>query len=98
MRWAGRIRATGDTEYRPAIGSVLLRLDVDCPDYLTPLLGFFGDELSEVGGRARKRGAAQVGKARLDTSIGEASIDLPVELLDDFGRRIPRHAQADPSA
>ena len=31
-------------------------------DHLAPLLGFVGDELAEVGGRARKRRAAEVGE------------------------------------
>ena len=32
----------------------LLRLDVGRPDHLGPFLGFVGDELAEVGGRAGK--------------------------------------------
>jgi hypothetical protein len=39
-----------------------LRLDVEGPDHVTPLLGFVGDVLSEVRGRAHKRCAAQVSK------------------------------------
>jgi hypothetical protein len=27
------------------------RLDIGCPDHLAPLLGIFGDELAELGGR-----------------------------------------------
>jgi hypothetical protein len=35
--------------------SRLIRLDVGCSDHLAPLLGFFRNELSEVGGGAKKR-------------------------------------------
>src|SRR4029453_12074935 len=36
-------------------GSNLLRLDVRGPDHLAPLLGFVGDQLAEMGGRANER-------------------------------------------
>jgi hypothetical protein len=46
----------------PVIGFLsrgsLLRLGAGSPDYLAPLLGFFGDERAELGGRALKRHAA----------------------------------------
>ena len=71
-----------------------LRLDVRRPDHLAPLLGVVGDELAEVGGRARQRRASEVSQLRLDFGIGEACIDLLVEPVDDFGRRIPRCADA----
>src|SRR5262249_31350811 len=58
-----------------------LRLDAGELDHLGPLLGSFGDQLTEVGGRARKRRAAQVGKLRLDFRVGERGINLPVELV-----------------
>jgi len=67
-----------------------LRLDVEGPDDVAPLLGFLGDELAKVGGRTRKHGAVEIGKPRLDLGIGEAGIDLLVELVDDFGGRAPR--------
>src|SRR5262245_33063791 len=38
------------------IGS--LWLDVGRPDHLGPLLSFFGDQLAEIGGRARKHRTA----------------------------------------
>ena len=44
-------------------------------------------KLAEVGGRARKHGAAQIGKPRLNLGIGEGGVDLVVELVDDLGRR-----------
>ena len=52
-------------------------------DHLGPLRGFFGDELAKVGGREREHVATQVGKPRLHRGIGEASVDLLVELHDD---------------
>src|SRR5436309_3426116 len=65
-------------EYRPDSGLASLRLDVEGPDDVAPLLGFVGDELAKVGGREREHVAAQVGKPRLDLGISEASVDLLV--------------------
>src|SRR5262249_15267289 len=59
-----------------------LRLDVGRPDHLAPLLGLVGNEPAEVGGRAREHRVAQLGDARPDLGIIEASIDLAVELVD----------------
>src|SRR5262249_48982284 len=56
-----------------------LRLDIGSPDHLAPLLGVVGDELTELGRRARKHRAAEVGKACFQPGIGEARIDLDVE-------------------
>jgi hypothetical protein len=67
-------------------------------DNLAPFLRFFGDEVAEVGGRARKPGSAQVGKPRLHFRIGEGGIGLPVQLVDDLSGRIPGRADADPCA
>src|SRR5262245_5054099 len=64
-----------------------LRLDVRGSDHLAPLLGLIGDELAEVGGRARKSGATKFGEPRLDLGIGKGRVDLCVELVDDLGRR-----------
>src|SRR5262249_61506601 len=55
-----------------------------------------GDELTELGRRARKHRAAEVGKACFQPGIGEARIDLDVELVNDsgwrvFGARTPTH-------
>src|SRR5215468_10671145 len=75
------------------------RLDVCCPDYyLAPFLGFVGDELAKVGGRARKRRAAEIGEPRLHRGIGESHIDLLVECVDDLGGRVPGCAEAAPRA
>ena len=69
--------------------SRLFYLDVGGADHLGPLLGFSGDELAELGGRHRNRGAAEVREPLFDRRIGESSVDLTVELLDNFGGRIP---------
>src|SRR5262245_58728006 len=55
-------------------GSV--RLDPHKLDYLSPLLGFVGDELAEVDGRACERNAPKFCEARLQFGIDEAGIDL----------------------
>jgi hypothetical protein len=65
-----------------------LRLDVGRADHLAPLLGFLGNELPEVGGRARKRGATQIGKARLDLGIDKGRVDLLIEFVDDLNWRV----------
>src|SRR5215831_4914450 len=79
-------------EYRPCS----LRLDAGELDHLGPLLGFFDDELPKFSGRADNRCASQVGQPRLDFGIGEARVDLLVELLDDLGWRGLRCADAEP--
>src|SRR5262245_59811521 len=76
----------------------LLRLDVRELDHPGPLLGFVGDELAEVRGRAGKHCTAQGGKSRLRPGLGEDRIDLLVEPLDDFGRRRLRRVDAEKCA
>src|SRR5262249_1759468 len=66
--------------------------------HVAPFLGFVGNELAKIGGRARKHRAAQVGKPRPELGIGKASIDLLVELRDDLCRRILGCAEAIPIA
>src|SRR5215510_13546540 len=66
-----------------------LRLDVGRPDYLGPLVGFGGDEFAEIGGRSRQRRTTQIDKARFHLGIGEAGVDLLVELVDDLDGRVP---------
>src|SRR5215471_2267491 len=79
-------------------GSASLQLDVEGPDEVAPLLRFVGDELAKVSGRKRERVATQIGKPRLVLRIGEASVDLLVELVDDLGGRCLRCANAVPAA
>src|SRR3984893_153204 len=66
-----------------------IRLDICRPDHLAPLFGFVVDQLSEIGRRARKYHAAQVGQLSPKLGIGEARVDLPVELVDDLGGCFP---------
>ena len=75
-----------------------LRLDVGCPDHLGPLLDFVGNELAEVGRRARKHRATQVGKPRLYFEVGEPGVDLSVELVNNFGGCVLRRADAEANA
>src|SRR5262245_36989496 len=91
-------RGTDVTEYRADSGAASVRLDVEGPDDVAPLLGLAGDELTEVARRAHHHCATQVGKPHLDLGVGEARIDLPVELVDDFGRRGLWCADAVPAA
>src|SRR5215470_1282302 len=73
----------------------LIRPDVRRPDHLAPLLGFVCDQFSEIGRRAPEDDAAQIGQLGLQLRIGEARIDLRVELVDDRGGRIPWCAEAE---
>src|SRR5215831_15994791 len=85
-------------EYRLDSGSGSVRLDVEGPDDVAPLLGFFGDELSKVSGRTREHRAAQVSETGLYLGVVESHVDLLVELVDDLGRRGPRCADAVPGS
>src|SRR5215471_14558773 len=75
-----------------------LRLDVGRPDHLAPLLGFFGNERFEIGRRATEDNPAQIHELCLHFGIGEASIDLLVELVDYPGRCPCRCAEAEIAA
>jgi len=74
-----------------------LRLDVRELDHLAPLLGFVGDELAEVSGRADKRSASEVGEPGLDFGIGDASVNCLVELVNNL-RCVLGRADAEPPA
>src|SRR5262249_62212003 len=77
-------------------GSV--RLDPHELDHLSPLLGFVGNEMAEVDGRACKRDAPNVCDARLQFGIDKADIDLLIELVDDLGGCVLGNADAIPLA
>src|SRR5262249_2912039 len=64
----------------PGVPQCSLRLDAGELHHLGPFLGFRGDEVAEVAGRAKERHRAKVGKARLERGIGKPRLDLPVEL------------------
>src|SRR5262249_58742931 len=88
---------TGVKEYWPR-SRPSLRLDAGKLHDLAPFLGFVGDELAEIGGRAGKRGSAQIGEPRLNFGIAEARIDLLVEPVDDICRRVLGRANTVPLA
>src|SRR5262249_26713179 len=58
-----------------------------------PFFSFGDDELAEVSRRARIRHASQRRVPRSHIGIGQARIDLHVELLDDFDWRALRRAE-----
>src|SRR5262245_7276649 len=80
-------RGTDLREYL-AVSRASLRLDVGRPDHPGPLLGFVGDELAEVAGRAWNLSATKAGKARLHLGVGEGGVDFAIELVDVFSWRI----------
>src|SRR5262249_31469054 len=91
-RWCG---SHNGTLWNIDSGSASVHFDVEGADHLAPLLGFFSDELCEVGGRARQR-LAEVSQTDLHLGVGEGRVDLLVELLDDLGWRVPGNADAIP--
>src|SRR5262245_566830 len=73
-----------------------LRLDARELDHLGPLLGFVGDEFSEVDGCTGKCNAAQSDELLLDFRIDKSRIDLLIEQVDDLGGSVLRCADAIP--
>src|SRR5262245_35483452 len=67
-------------------------------DDLPPLLGIVDDELAEIGGRAGKHRATEIGKPRLQLGIGERGVDLRIEFRDDVRRRVFGRAETGPLA
>jgi hypothetical protein len=73
-------------------GFASVRLDVEGSNDVAPLLGFLGDQLTELGRRSRQRRAADPGSgvppssASRDFILGSAR-NLRVELVDDIERR-----------
>jgi hypothetical protein len=58
-------------------------------DHLSPLLGFVGHELAEIGGRARKHRRTQVSKPRLSAEIAQLRAELgELRTKLAFGERI----------
>ena len=88
------VRGTGVTEYLIGTGASV-RLDIGGPDHLPPFLRFFGNEGPEIGRRAGKNHAAEVGELSLQLGIGETSIDFLIELIDDLTRRFRGSADSE---
>src|SRR5262245_12171966 len=82
----------------PASEAASLRLDAGEFDHLGPLLGFVGDQLSELSRRSRQRHAAEVSETGLHLRIVESRIDLLVELVDNLSRRGLRCTDAEPES
>src|SRR5262245_29239736 len=76
----------------------LVRLRACKLDDLCPFVSFFRNAPCVLAGRERKHLATKVGKAYLYLRVGEGGIDLPVERVDDFRRRVLRRADAGPRA
>src|SRR5215510_2196192 len=72
------------------------RLHIGCQNHPAPLLDLVGDQFGKVGGRSAKSRAAQIGKLRLEFRISDAEVDFLVEYFDDFYRRVPWTANAEP--
>src|SRR5262245_57562035 len=67
---------------------VLLGLNVRRPDHLAPLFSFVRNEPTEFGGSPRHWNGAQICKLCFYVGVGEASVYLLVELLNDLVRRV----------
>src|SRR5262249_22603958 len=75
-----------------------VRLDVEGPDHLAPLLGFLGDHLAEVSGRTRKHRAAEVSEMGLHLRVVESRVNFLVDLVNDLRRCVLGRADAIPLA
>src|SRR5262249_8523044 len=65
-----RFRGTDVTEYLVEMGRSL-RLDVGCPDHLTPFLGFLSHQLPEFSRRHRHGLAGKLGQTGLQLRVGQ---------------------------
>src|SRR5262249_27292196 len=74
------------------------RLDAGKLERLGPFVDSPRDHACKLGGRASSRRVADLGKSRLQVRIGEAGIDLSVELVDDLGGDIPGNTNSVPAA
>src|SRR5262249_36108398 len=90
VRWNGRAFGPGAAQVGLTLRIFgaselpLVGFNIGRPYHFAPLLGLVGDELAEVAGRAWKHSATKVGKSGLDLAIGEAGVDLSVELNRQF--------------
>src|SRR5215510_12757101 len=69
-----------------------LRFDARKLYYLAPLLGLVGDQLSDVGRRAWKHRAAEVGEPCLSNGVGQDRVDPLVERIDNLDGCVLRSA------
>src|SRR5262249_42062084 len=94
LRLQARVAVRNLWNVPPRTGS--LGLEAGELHHLGPFFGFVGDEVAEVGGRARESRAAQVGNQRRDLGVSEGSVYLLVQLVDDFGGSVPGSTEAAP--
>src|SRR5690349_5650743 len=95
--WMNRLRCNCRvmSSLRPLLLFVrLTRLGARKFDHLAPLLDFFRQYLSKVGGCAGDHDAAEVDETRLDPRLGDRRVDLAIEPADDVGRRVLGRADA----
>jgi len=74
------------------------QLDVGRPDHLEPLFIIFCHEPDKIGWRTRKDLTAQLSNPRLHAGGIEDRVNLPVEPIDGFGRRVLGCGDAQPYA
>jgi len=79
----------------PGCGVTSFRLDTGQMDHPAPFVGFFRDELAEIGRRAAKHRTIQIGKLRLELGIDQRGVNLLVEPIDNFGRSVPGRAKTE---
>src|SRR5262245_50295460 len=98
MRWHPATRSSDNGSYGMSGPGLLgsLRLEASKFGNLAPLLGLCGDELPEAGGHHRHRHTTQIGEPHFQRRIGEARVDLLVQLGDDLYGRILGHTNAMP--
>src|SRR5215467_3179471 len=78
--------------HRTAYPSLSNRLDIRGADHFRPLLRFLCNELAEFGRRNNKCRGAQVCKSLRHVGVGEARVDLAVELVDNVYGHVLGHA------
>src|SRR5712692_8252086 len=79
--------------------SASLRLDARELDHLGPFVDIFGDELGELGRRARQnRYGAEISEPLLDVRVENRRVGLLVERRDDLRRRAPGDTETDPAS
>src|SRR5262245_32652547 len=92
-------RQSMDTGTSAAMGGDLsgsFRLCAGELHHLGPFLGFFGNVLPELGGRAGNECGAHAVEPSFHRGIGEDRVDGRIELADDLGGRVLRRADAIP--
>src|SRR5262249_39983739 len=67
------------------------------PDDLRPSLGLYRNESAKIARRAYKHLGTPTSDKVLDPRISETRIDLLIELVDDFSRRVPGRADSSPA-